>query len=575
MHARRWTALITVAILITGCASTAPSMPASPASQPTPASAPARERVLTASIPIEPTYIAALAPLPPGGASDFYQRMFNAFLDLYDDQARPLPYLAEALPQLNTDTWTVFSDGRMETRYRLKPNLTWHDGNPLTADDFVFAFKVATPAMGFRTGVVPYTLIDEVVATDDRSFVIRWKSLYPDAGVLLLGDVKFGLVPLPRHILEPVSTQSVDAFQGHPYWTNEFVGAGPFKIDKWERGSALEATAFDQHVLGRPKVDRIRLMFISDTNTAFANMLAGTTEVAMDTITFDQMLQLKRELSSTNRGTAGITVASLAATYIQHRPEFANPRAILDVRVHKALAHGIDKQTFAETIWAGELRVLDTIFEQTTDYYPEIDRAITKYPYDPRQSERLMNEAGFTKGADGYFASPTEGKLTFTIMSPNVRREPPVLAANWRQAGFDMQELPLPAVEEREPQTRATYQSLYVQASGLTEIQQMARYRGSEVMTAERSWRGENVTGWRSAAYDLLVEAFTVTLDPKERIQQRVQIAKLFSEEVPAIMLTQNPNLYAHLSTVKNITPAPPYRTTGRITWNIDKWELQ
>src|SRR6187401_1878411 len=98
--------VLVAAVLVASCAPAAPtpSSPAGPASQASQASSP---RVLTASIPIEPTYIAALAPLPPGGASDFYQRMFNAFLDLYDDQARPVPYLAEALPQLYTDSWIL------------------------------------------------------------------------------------------------------------------------------------------------------------------------------------------------------------------------------------------------------------------------------------------------------------------------------------------------------------------------------------------------------------------------------------------------------------------------------------
>src|SRR5205823_10951488 len=133
------------------------------------ASAPSGERVLTASILKEPEFIAAQAPIPSQNASDFYTRMFNAFLDLYDDRSRPLPYLAEALPVLNTESWIVFPDGRMETRYHLKPSLTWHDGVPLTADDFVFAFQAATPANGFRTAAVPYTMMDDVLASDDRT----------------------------------------------------------------------------------------------------------------------------------------------------------------------------------------------------------------------------------------------------------------------------------------------------------------------------------------------------------------------------------------------------------------------
>jgi len=67
------------------------------------------------------------------GASSFNvtpSSLFNAGLVLKDRRQVASPYLAEELPQLNTDTWKVFSDGRMETTYRLKPNLVWHDGQP-------------------------------------------------------------------------------------------------------------------------------------------------------------------------------------------------------------------------------------------------------------------------------------------------------------------------------------------------------------------------------------------------------------------------------------------------------------
>jgi peptide/nickel transport system substrate-binding protein len=561
-----------MAVQVVSCAPAPAAGPAGPAGPARQASAPGGGRALTMSIPVEPTYLGALAPLPPGGASDFYQRMFNAFLELYDDKPQAHPYLAEALPVLNTDSWVVFPDGRMETHYRLKPNLVWHDGAPLTADDFVFAFKVATPANGFRTSVAPYILMEDVLAWDDRSFTIRWKSIYPDAGVLVL-DTRFGLVPIPRHIVEPAFNQSLEAFQGHPYWAHEFVGAGPYKLDRWELGSYLEAVAFDQHVLGRPKIDRIRVLFITDPNTAFANVLAGSTDVAMDTLTFDHMVQLKREWAATNRGTAGVTVSSFTTASMQLRPDYANPRAILDVRVRKALAHGVDRQTFAETVWAGELVLLDTIFHPQADYYPAIDRAISKYPYDARASQRLMADAGYSRGPDGFFAGP-EGRLTFVLQGTATRREPAPLAANWRQAGFDIQEQSLSNNEDRDPAVRASFPALYIRASGLSEEQQMARFRASEVSTPETRWRGENVTGWRNLAFDALADAFNVTLDPNERVQQRVQMAKLISDEVPAIMLTENPNMHAHLSTVKNVSPRPPYRTTGRITWNIHEWEL-
>ena len=93
-------------ILATSCTPAGPS-----AAVTNQAATPARERILTASIETEPNFIAGLAPMAGLGATDYWQRMFNAFLDLYtgEDQARP--YLAEALPALNTDSWVVFPDG--------------------------------------------------------------------------------------------------------------------------------------------------------------------------------------------------------------------------------------------------------------------------------------------------------------------------------------------------------------------------------------------------------------------------------------------------------------------------------
>jgi len=562
--------LVAALVAVVGCA---PSAAPTPGSQANPPNVAAPQRALTISIAREPAFIAAFAPLPTQQASDFWQRMFNAFLDLYDDQARPLPYLAESLPALNTDTWVVLPDGRMETRYHLKPNLVWHDGAPLVADDFVFSFQVSPPANGFRTSVVPYTIIESVSAPDERSVVIRWKSIYADAGVLL-GDARFGLVPLPRRILEEPFQQGVDAFQASPYWTHEFVGAGPFKLDRWELGSYLEASAFDQHVVGRPRIDRVRLMFITEPNTALANLLGGTTDVALDSIRFAHVLQLKQERAADQGITAGFTATSSTTILIQHRPEYMNPRAIQDVRVRKAFAYGIDKQTFAETVFGGELSILDSIYSPTADYYPEIDRAISKYQYDPRTSERLMAEAGYTKGTDGFFANSTGGKLSFSFWAGQNRQELTVLPATWRQVGFDVQERALTSTESVDSELRSTFPSMYMTSFSGFENQQMALYRSTDITSAENRWRGENYTGWQSPEFDRLVNAFYVTLDRDERIQQRAQMARMLSEELPSIMLAANPNAHGFLSTVKNVPSTTPLHTTGRITWNIAQWEL-
>jgi len=103
-------------------------------------------------------------------------------LDFLDEKAVPRPYLAEALPQLNTDTWRVLPEGRMQTTYRLRPNLTWQDGTPLSAEDFAFAWRVfSSPEFGV-SGSLPIGAMADVLAPEPRTVVIQWRRLYPEAG---------------------------------------------------------------------------------------------------------------------------------------------------------------------------------------------------------------------------------------------------------------------------------------------------------------------------------------------------------------------------------------------------------
>src|SRR5207249_4482442 len=140
-------------------------------------------------------------------------------------------------------------------------------------------------------------------APDARTAVIRWKRAYPFAGVLEASSNR-GFPPLPRHVLEsqiqPLSPEAVLAL---PFWTSAYVGAGPFKVARWDPGAGIEAAAFDGHALGRPKIDRIQLRFINDANAALSNILSGAVQLlADDAIYFQQATVLKREWASNQAG---------------------------------------------------------------------------------------------------------------------------------------------------------------------------------------------------------------------------------------------------------------------------------
>src|SRR5437660_4655661 len=101
-------------------------------------------RTLIIALEDEPRNLSTVVPAQPNISSSHVIRPFNAMLELVDGAGVAHPYLAEALPALNTQSWRVLADGRMETSYRLRPELTWHDGTPLSAEDFAFAWQAIT-----------------------------------------------------------------------------------------------------------------------------------------------------------------------------------------------------------------------------------------------------------------------------------------------------------------------------------------------------------------------------------------------------------------------------------------------
>ena len=76
---------------------------------------------------------------------------------------------------------------------------------------------------------------------------------------------------------------------------------------------------------------------------------------------------------------------------------------MLDSRVRKALGHAVEKTSINDAIYAGGSLIADFMIPPVALYGAAIDRAITKYPYDLRRSEQLMNEAGFVRGSDGMY----------------------------------------------------------------------------------------------------------------------------------------------------------------------------
>ena len=556
-------------IVLVSCEPAAPAAPLGSPSGPTTPSQP--PRTLQAAVRLEPSNVATRSFVQAGVALYLSKRMFNAGLADLDPNAMAHPYLAEVLPQLGSDDWRVLPDGRMETTHRLRANLSWHDGTPLSAEDFVFSWRVYTRAELGQANLPPFTSIDEVSAPDDRTLHIRWNRLYPDAAALVERDREFP--PLPRHLLQTAfTTLDADAFINHPFWTRDYVGLGPYRLTRWDPGTAIEAVAFEQHALGRARIERIRLSFIQDTNATLAHFLSGELHFAADgALDVEQVPTLRRQWS--DLGGVELHPNQWRSIVFQQRPELGTSRAILDPRVRKALAHSVEKSGINEAIYAGGSLLADFMIPPVALYGGPIDRAIAKYPYDLRRSEQLMNEAGFTRGNDGMYAG-AEGRFVVeskaNASSDNVS-EQQVVASEWRRAGFDVQEAILPAAQAQDNQVRSSFTGVYTFNTGLG-VSALLNYTSERIPRPENRWQGGNRGGWSNASYDRLAASFTTTLEQSEREQQAVEMARIFADDLPAISLffRTQPWIY-----VKGLTGLQLVAPESNMSWNIHTWEFR
>src|SRR4051794_13655116 len=169
-------AFLAIALIGTACApppsSTTPSASTS-ASQPAEAPKPAAPKHITAAIRGDPHTLSEAANVAAGGSSSAgvreLEQLVNAGLLLADNTGELRPLLAEQAPALESGLWKVNPDGTMETTWKLKPNLKWHDGQPLTTDDFVFTATIARDKAITMAQDVSWSFVDTVEALDPQT----------------------------------------------------------------------------------------------------------------------------------------------------------------------------------------------------------------------------------------------------------------------------------------------------------------------------------------------------------------------------------------------------------------------
>jgi peptide/nickel transport system substrate-binding protein len=514
-----------------------------------------------------------LAGSSTGVAFNIPATIFNAGLTMNDERGRTSPFLAESLPQLDTDTWKLLPDGSMETTYVLKPNLTWHDGNPLTSADFVFAWDVyRTPEYG-QDRSRPVVWMTNVQAPDPRTLVVRWSQRFADADKL--GSITATqFPPLPRHLLEQAHRESSGSGEqflpNNPFWTVGYVGAGPYKLDSYNPGVSIEASAFDGYVLGRPKIDRISIRGINDVNAALVTLVSGQAHYAADMFRGDEGLVLEKDWGATGGGVILWEALGSRELAFQFRPEQAQPLEFAtDVRARRAFAHAVDRQSAFDAVTAGHGLMTDTGTNPNEESYPMIEREVAKYAYDPRIAAQLFEEVGFVRASDGRWmtprSTPFDLPIWYTAGSILFQQENAIIVDQLKQFGISATSQVF-NTQTASNMERALLPGIIGSSGSAPE-----NFHSSMIPRAENRWTGNNRGGYSNPELDRLSDTLLGAVAPSEILQLSIEMTRITKSELPAIFLYFQSRVYAHAAGLKG----PKNRLVqkaGNATRNIHEW---
>lgn len=562
--------IITV-LLLTAC-STGPSGAGRPTDREPQSSS--KPKILVAAINEDPRNFWDGINGGGGGGGRELGHIVNQYLANISPDGKPVPRLVVDLPSVDKGTWNVLPDGRMEVTYKLRPDATWHDGAPFTAEDLAFSWEVGRDPEIPNGNQAAVRLISGVVAVDPQTAVATWTQTYAFADRLEHRE----FFPLPRHILEPAYRESRSTLIAQPYFSDEYVGLGPFKLVSWEHGSHMELVANDAYFLGRPKLDRVRVMFITDPNTALANMRAGTMHVFLPNggPDWDQLEPIHREWEATGKGEVILERVRWEFAEPQ-KGALAQPGDLRDVRLRQALLLAINREELTQSLQGKYGGVANSWVHPSFAYYPQVKDTITEYPFDPRRAIALLAEVGWTPGTDGILqkaGARFEMRLSFEEARS---KQANIVQQDWKTIGIDGQMQLLSNVLLRDAEARATAATgVQVGANPLGGASAVRRFAGDQIPTSSNRFAGTNRGQFSSAEWDDIGLRLRTSIDDDNRTKLERELLRVFSTDLPALALQfeLQPLATAGLKGVIAVTGTPH---TGNIihTANIHEWDVR
>lgn len=467
----------------------------------------------------------------------------------FDSTGLPQPDLSSA--------WGISRDGDVYN-FSLRPDVFWHDGEPVTSEDVVFTVSLLKdPDFPVPEDLAAFWEEIEVVSLDEKTLQFR----LPEAYSPFLGYLDFGI--LPAHLLgDLTAAEIVDApFNLQP------VGTGPFQFDQLIieddqlTGVILKKNPdfFEQQAY----LDQVAFKYYPDSRAVWEAYQEG-------------------EIQGIGEITDDILVEALADEnlrfYSSRLPEMTlvllnldNPELpfLGEVELRKALLQGINRQYLVDHLNQGQAIIADgPIFPATWAYYENLPR----FAYDPELAIETLRDLGYTFPTEGVIARENEDgdRLEMELIYPETGLHAQVAQAiqeNWTALGFNITLRPLPYQELLDTLDSRDYEAALVDLNliGMPDPDPYPFWHQTQAT------KGQNYSMWNDRRASEYLEQGRLVLDIVERARLYKNFQVRFNDQLPALPLYYPVYNYGVASEVKGVRIGPIFKASDRLD-TITDW---
>lgn len=466
-----------------------------------------------------------------------------------------VPDLALEVPTV--ENGGISKDGKI-FKFRLRKDVKWHDGKPVTAEDVVFTWKTI---MNNQVAVVTRDGFEDIdrIETPDAYTVIMYKKKATANWLTTWAQTAGSIVP--KHLWKDVPPAQ---FSKAHKLSRQPIGSGPFKFKEWVAGSHIVLEANKEYYGEGPYLAKVIYKEVENNLTQLTMLKAGEADIALN-LEGSQLEQVK----AISRLKVTLDPASI---YVHMTFNLDNP-IFKDVRTRQALSYALPRDVIVEKVLNGVGLPAAT---STSPVLWAYDKSIKPYPFDMNKAKQLLKDAGW-KDSDGDGILEKDGKKFEFELATNAGRQvreriAQIAQQYWKQLGVKVNL----SFQENTTLTGDTLENrkfdmiMFGWVTG-SDPDETTLYHSKQIPTKENGGVGQNYAGYKNPEIDKLLDQAAAMMNNKDRIPLYQKIQKIVYQELPMIYVYFYVNINAAPKNLQNWRPAP---FTNATTWNIHQWKL-